>query len=256
MLFGLAFQDRVDLVVGAVLVEQVVIHREALGRARVLHVLGDQALGHGNAARFIDAHHARQVVPAAGRDERLAVERGFDMVEIGGLRIEVRDDGRMHARCERIGLPCLVIGLHVDALEAVPRGHVEIVRAAVVLGRIAGRDHHPALRHLMAAEHLVLQKLQDGGRERLRDAVDLVQEQDAFLPTRFGHGFIDRRDDFAHRVFGHAERLALEGALGDIRQAEGALTRVVRHGIAHQPDAHLARHLLHDGGLAHAGRAD
>ena len=108
----------------------------------------------------------------------------------------------------------------------------------------------------MAAEHLVLQKLQDGGRERFRDAVDLVQEQDTFLPTRFGHGFIDRRDDFAHRVFGHAERLALEGALGDIRQAEGALARMVRHGIAHQPDAHLARHLLHDGGLAHAGRAD
>ncbi|MFR4803654.1 MAG: hypothetical protein ACLT98_10270 [Eggerthellaceae bacterium] len=93
----------------------------------------------------------------------------------------------------RIGSPRLVIGLDVDALEPSHVANVEIMRAAIVFDGLPA-DHHPALRHLMAPEHLILQELVMAGRKRLRNAIDFVEEQN---PSRrpFLHAFIYRRDD-------------------------------------------------------------
>ncbi len=52
----------------------------------------------------------------------------------------------------------------------------------VVLRRVAGRDHDPAPREgPWRPKSLVLQELEHHGGQRLADAVDLVQEEDALL---------------------------------------------------------------------------
>ena len=161
----------------------------------------------------------------------------------------------MHARLHGEVAPGGEVGLDLDALEAVPRGDVEVARHAVVLGRVARRHHDPTVGYAVPAERLVLQKLQHRGRERLGHAVDLVEEEDPFAPPRGLHRVVHRGDDLAHRVLGHVVFRVAVGPLRDERQAERALPRVVRHRVRHEPHAQLLRDLLHDGRLADAGRA-
>ena len=254
-LLGGAFQYALDLIVGAVLREQVVVYREALRDLGVLHVLPDQQLVHGDALLLVQLHHGGEVVPAARRDERLAVHGGLHAVEVVALDIEVREHGGVHARLHGEVAPGGEIGLHVDALEAVPGGDVEIVRRAVVLGRVAGRNHDPPVGHAVASEDLVLQKLQHRGRQRFRHAVDLVEEQDALALAGGLHRVVHGGDDLAHRVFGHVVFHAVVRLLRDERQAERALARVVRNRIRHEPHVEVLGDLLHDGRLPDAGRA-
>ena len=151
--------------------------------------------------------------------------------------------------------PHVVVGLNLDALQAIPRGDVEVVSRAVVLGRVAGRHDDPAVGHGMAAEDLVLQKLQHGRRERLRYAVDLVEEQNALAAPRGLHRLIDRGDDLAHGVFGHLVFHAVIGFRRDERQAQRALAGMVGHGVGHESHFQFLGDLLHDGRLADARRA-
>ena len=171
------------------------------------------------------------------------------------LDVKVGDNRRMHTVAERVFAPCLEVGLHVKALQAVPRCQVEVARRAVVLGRVAGSYHDPALGNLVAAEHLVLQELQHGGRERFRHAVDLVEEQDALAMPRLLDGIVDRGDDLAHGVFGHVVGFPAVFLLGDERQAQRALARVVGHGVGNESHLKLLGDLLDNGGFADAGRA-
>ena len=152
-------------------------------------------------------------------------------------------------------LPGIEVRLHVDALEPVPGNDVELPDGAVVLRRVAGSDHDPALRHPMAAEDFILQKLQHGRGQRLADAVDLVDEQDAVFLAGALHGGVDAGDDLAHRVLGHAAGAPAVVPLPDERQADGALAGVVGDGVGHQRNVALLRDLLHDLGLADARRA-
>ena len=151
--------------------------------------------------------------------------------------------------------PHVVVGLNLDALQAIPRGDVEVVGRAVVLGRVAGRYDDPAVGHGMAAEDLVLQKLQHGRRERLRYAVDLVEEQNALAAPRGLHRLIDRGDDLAHGVFGYLVFHAVIGFRRDERQAQRALAGMVGHGVGHESHFQFLGDLLHDGRLADARRA-
>ena len=57
-------------------------------------------------------------------------------------------------------LPHGVVRLYVDTLQAVPCDDVELMDGVVVLRRVACRHHNPAVRHAVAAKHLVLQELQ------------------------------------------------------------------------------------------------
>ena len=83
----------------------------------------------------------------------------------------------MHAVVQRVFLPGVVVRLHVDALQAVPGDDVEFPHRIVELRLVARGDHHPAPGHGPAAKGLELEELQHGRRKRLRDTVDLVQEQ-------------------------------------------------------------------------------
>ena len=50
----------------------------------------------------------------------------------------------MQAALIRVFLPHAEVLLHVDALDAVERDHVELTHRFVVLGRVARRDNDPA----------------------------------------------------------------------------------------------------------------
>ena len=161
----------------------------------------------------------------------------------------------MHAAAVGIFFPDAVVLLHIDALDAVERDHVELAHGLVVFGRVARRNDHPALGQALVAEGLALQELQHHGRERLRDAVDLIEEQNALLDARALDLAVDRGDDLAHRVGGDRVFLPAELLVLDVGQAERGLARVVGQRVGHQPDAGLLRDLLHDLGLADARRA-
>ena len=108
----------------------------------------------------------------------------------------------------------------------------------------------------MGSEGLVLQKLQHGGGQGFRNAVDLVQKQNALLLPGPVHGGVYRADDLAHGILRHGKMLPAVVPLRDFGQAHGALPGVMGHGVGNHGKPRLPGRLLHDGGLSHPGRAD
>ena len=152
-------------------------------------------------------------------------------------------------------LPNGVVRLQIYPTHPVQGHNVKVPHRTVILRRVTRRHHDPALRQLVTAEGLALQKLQHGRCQRLGDAVDLVQEQDAGFQPGALHGLVDAGDDLAHGVLGQLVLLAIEHAGLDAGQADGALAGVVGHGVGHDADAALLGGLVGDGGLADARRA-
>ena len=217
--------------------------------------MDDELLIHRQVVLLVQVNHLAQVVPAPGGDEPLAVHRGLHLVEVTLPDLQVRHHRRMDVLLVGKLLPGIEVRLHVDALEPVPGNDVELPDGAVVLRRVAGSDHDPALRHPMAAEDFILQKLQHGRGQRLADAVDLVQEEDALLFAGGLHSLVHGGDDLAHGVLGDLVLLAVKDLLLNEGQTQGALPGVVGHGVGHQAHVQLLGDLLHDGGLADARRA-
>ena len=89
----------------------------------------------------------------------------------------------------------------------------------------------------MFTERLELQELEHRGVQRLRNAVNLIEEQDALAQPRALHIVVDCRDDLRHRVLGCIEFLPLEFPMFDMGKAERALARMMRHGVRHDADA-------------------
>ena len=162
----------------------------------------------------------------------------------------------MNAAFSGVFLPDAEILLDVDFLDAVERHNVKFAHGFVVFGRIACRHDHPALRKLLIAEGLALQELKHHRRQRFRNAVDLVEEQNALGNARALDLAVDRGDDLAHGVARYRAFLAAQTHLFDKRQTERGLARVVGQRVGHQTHAGLLRDLLHDLGLADARRAD
>ena len=133
---------------------------ESLGNRVVLQELVDEDAIDRLALHLAKLDDARQVVPTARSDERLAIGRRFDGVEVVGLHLEVRQNRRMNACFERIGAPGFKVGLDGDLAQSVEGHHVEIVHRSVVLGRIARTYHNPSVGNLMSPESFELQKLQ------------------------------------------------------------------------------------------------
>ena len=161
----------------------------------------------------------------------------------------------MQAALIRVFLPHAEVLLHVDALDAVERDHVELTHRFVVLGRVARRDNDPALGQFLVAEGLALQELQHHRGQRLGNAVDLIQKQDALAHARALHEVVNRGQDLAHGIGRDRVFLAIIYMMVDIGQAEGALAGVMGDGIGDQAHTSLGRNLLHDLGLANARRA-
>ena len=155
----------------------------------------------------------------------------------------------------RVLLPHREVLFDIDPLDAVQRHDVKIPHGLIVLGRVSCCDDDKTVRNLVIAEHLVLQKLQHGGRQRLRDAVDLVKEKDAFRNTGQLDLVVDRGHDLTHCVLGYRVLLSAVFLFGYKGEADGALPCVMGDRIGDQADPALLRHLLHNGSLADAGRS-
>ena len=251
-----AGKNRPHLIIGAILLKQRVVHGELVGNVVVAQELHEQIAVHRLSHLLIQRDDLRQILPTAGRHERFTAARPrFDLVEAVLLRLEERGHGRVKTRFGSIGLPRAVVRLDIDFAQTVKRHDVELVHRAVVLGRVARTHDDPSFRHLMFAERLELQELEHRGIQRLRNAVDLVEEQDALAQPRALHVIVNRRDDLRHRVLGCIEFLPLEFPMLDMGKAERALARMMCHGVRHDADAQLAGDLLHDGGLADSRRA-
>ena len=250
-----AAEDAVDLIIRPVSVEKIVVNSEILGDPGVLEILDHQILVHGQAVLFKKTDHVAQIRPASGCDEALSVHGGLDPEEIGLFDIQIGGDGGVDAGAQGKLLPDAVIGLHVDALQAVPGDDIEVPDRAVELRRVAGGDHDPAVGNTVTAEDLELQELQHGGGQSLGNTVDLIQEQDALPEAGLLHGVIHAGDDLGHGVLADSVLPAAVDLLLDEGQTQGALPCVMGHGIAHQPHAQLLGDLLHNGGLADARRA-
>ena len=156
----------------------------------------------------------------------------------------------------RIFLPYLQVRLDINALQTVHHGRVELTRGTVVLRRITRCHNNPTLRQLMHAKRFVLQKLKHGGGKRLRDAINFIQEQYSLMNACFFLHAIHRCNNLAHGVFANAVMMTVEILLGNERQAQRALTRVVRNGVTHEVDTRLARNLRHYGGFTHTRRSE
>ena len=252
---GFAGQDLLHAVVVPVLVIEVQIGGKVLGDLLVLEVLPDNFLVGLHPQRLVGVQQVGQVLPAAGGDELGALHVGVDLVEVLGVQFQITQDGPVDAHFAGVFPPGGQVGLDVHPADAVQGDDVEIPDRLVVLGRIACRHDHPAGGHRLVAEGLALQKLQHGGGQRLGDAVDLVNEQDALLQAGGLHLFIDGGDDLAHGVLRDRDVPAAVVPLPDKGQAHGALAGVVGDGVGHQRHPALPGGLLQDLGLADARRA-
>ena len=248
-------QDLLYAVVITILIIEIKIGREVLCDLLVLEILPDECFICLQAQRFIGVQQVGQILPAAGSDELCAVHVGVDLVEVLGMQIEVAQDGTVDVGCAGVILPYLQVGLNVHPTDTIQRDDIEITDRFVILRRVACRHDDPAGRHGLVAEGLALQELQHGGGQRLGNAVDLVDEENALFQAGGFHLGVDAGNDLAHGVFGHRDILIAVMALPDEGQAHGALAGVVGDGVGYQCHAALPGGLLHDLGLADARRA-
>ena len=87
---GTACKNRRNPIVGAIFREQQVVLGESLGNRVVLQELIDEDAVDRFSLHLAELDDARQVVPTARSDERFAIGRRFDGVEVVGLHLEVR----------------------------------------------------------------------------------------------------------------------------------------------------------------------
>ena len=170
--------------------------------------------------------------------------------------LQIGHNRAMYASFIRVFLPGGKVLLNLDLPDPVQRHNVKLPHRFVVLRRISGRYNHKALRQMMCAKGFVLQKLQHGRCQCLRDAVDFIQKQDSLLYAAFLNLIIYRGNDFTHGILSDRGLLSSILLFGKKRKADRALPRMVRNGVGNQIDPALSCSLLHDGCLADSGRPD
>ena len=148
----------------------------------------------------------------------------------------------------------MVVGLDLQKAHPVHCNRVERPGRFVVGRRISRRRDDPALGKPVRSELLALQQLEHRGHQRFRDAVDLIQKQNAGREAGFFNSFIDAGQNLAHRVFGRGVSFPAERLFPEHRKAQRTLTRVVRHRVGDQIHAKLLCELVKNRRLANARR--
>ena len=242
----LSIQDLSDVIICLVFIVEFQIICEVLCYRPVLDILEDHFPVRRLAQHLIDLDQPREVFPASGSGKTLPVHCIFNAAEILPARIQIRDHRLMDSLTVGIFFPHGEIRLYIDLLQTVQRNNIKLTHRFIVLRRIARRYDDPAVRQFMSAERLSLKKLEHSRRQRLRDAVDLVEEQNPLTVSGLFHLVIDRRYDLTHRIFGHRICPASVLLFPDKRQSHRALSRVVGDRVRYQSDPHLFRYLLHN----------
>ncbi len=162
----------------------------------------------------------------------------------------------MDSCLQGIFLPNLKIRFHINPADPIQCHNIKFPHRFVVFRRIPCCRNDPSLRDSVTAKAFSLQKLQHRRRQSLRNTVDLIDEQNPLRQTCLTDFIIDRRHNLAHRIFRGTVFPPAEHFLLNKRQADSALTGMMRDSIGHQPDLAFLRYLLHDLGLTHSGRPD
>ena len=130
---------------------------------------------------FVCFYHLGQILPASGRNENLAVNRGPHIIEILAFEFKIRHDRTMDSALVCVFFPNIIIRLHINALNTVKCYYIEITDGFVIFRRVAGCHDNPALGNTVISETLALQKLKHCRRKCLRYAVDLIDKKNTLL---------------------------------------------------------------------------
>ena len=112
---GLAIQYVVDLIVGLVFVEQIVVIRKGSGYPPVLQILPYHLLIDIYMILLIESDHVRQIQPRPCGHDGLAFNCCFHSVEITALDVKICRDRRMYSAVKSVFLPYLIIRFDVYA---------------------------------------------------------------------------------------------------------------------------------------------
>ena len=237
-----------------VLIVELQVIGEVLGDPGHLDVLPHHLPAHPEPQLLIGADQLAEVLPAPGRGEFQPARPGLHPVEVILFDVQIGHHRPVDAPSPGVLLPDGEVLRHIDALHPVQRHHVKVPDGAVVLRRVSRRRDEPALRQPLVAEGLALEELEHHGGQGLRDAVDLIQEEDALFQAGFFHQLVHGGQNLTHGVLGDRVLLPAVNPLLDHGQAHGALAGVVGNGVGHQTHAALRGDLLHNLGLADARR--
>ena len=253
--FKMACQHLLDPVIRPVFFKEFQIVGKIPGRLPVLDILAHHFPVRSFSQLFIGIEELGQILPSSGCGEHAPVHTGLHAVKIIFVNIQIGDHSRMDTCTVGIFFPHAEIFLHVNPADPVKSHHVKLPDRFIVLRRIACCYNDPALGHRLIAEGLALQKLQHGGRKRLRHTVDFINKKDSLLYLRLLHPVIHRGYDLTHGIFCHGMELPAVFLLPDKRQPHGTLPGVVGNGIGYQVDLTFPGDLLHDLCLSDSRRA-
>ena len=137
----------------------------------------------------------------------------------------------MYSFVHPIVTPGLIVRFHFQHFQSVHGHDIKLSDRTVKLWRVAGCGNHPALRDLMFAKGLILQKLQHRRSQCLGYTVDFIQKQDSLgLSGRF-HRLIYRCNNLTHGIFRYIKLCTLIFFVTDKRKSQCTLSRVMRHRI-------------------------
>ena len=171
------------------------------------------------------------------------------------MDIQIRNHTAVDSRLIGILFPDSKICFHRNDLHPVQCHHIKLPDGFVVFRRIPCRHDDPSRRYLLIAKAFALQKLQHGGRQRLRYTVDLIDKQDSFRFPGSLHLIIDGGYDLTHGIFRYRTFLSPVFLFPDKRQTDGALTGVMSDSIGNQCQIALSRDLFHNLCLSDTGRS-
>ena len=99
--------------------------------------------------------------------------------------------------------PDIKFRLYGDFFHTVQSHDVKIPDGFVIFRRVSCRHNDPAIWNRMVSKGLALKELEHGRSQCFGNAVDLIDEKDAFRKTGLLHLIVNTGHDLAHGIFGH-----------------------------------------------------
>ena len=204
---------------------------------------------------LINIQQFRQVFPSTSCNKLCPVYIRNDFIEILRAQFQITEQRREKSTLTGIFFPDCQIGFNIHPPDTVEGDDIKIAYRFVIFRRVSGGNNQPAFRKRLVAEGLALQKLQHRRSKRLRNAVDLIDEQNSLFFTRFD-SFPDTGEDFTHGISGNASGFSTIDRFFNKRKSDRRLTGVVGDGIGHQTDTAFFGSLCDNLGFTDTRRPD
>ena len=190
-------QNFPDSIIRSILLIQLIISGKFARRVRLLQILTHQPRPTWHANRLIIFQYFREILPAARRHELLFLSVRMDLIKMILFQIQIGKDCSVHLLLPGVCHPRFQIRLQIQSAHTIKRHDIKLPDRFIVFRRISRCDDHPSVRHLMASEFLILQKLQHRRCQRLRGAVDLIDKKDSLFFSGSLHTVVHRCNDLA-----------------------------------------------------------